>query len=203
MAGKKKVLELTVDSHKASEKGAKAAADARRTATWAKTMTKVVISQNNATAPFWHIVNFLGPGKCEPRGIVDLLAVRKNQADPGGALKRGDLFDIILIQVKGGSAKSPSSEDRERLRAVQNEYSAKEVLLSEWTKGSKAVFSRLVKDEWMKLTEPKDLAKIFGSGKKTSVKAKKSDSETAPLSPGVAAAKKAWATRRAQAAATK
>ena len=52
----------------------------------AKTMTKVVISQNNGQAPFWHVINFLGPGKCEPRGIVDLLAIRKNHLVPSTEL---------------------------------------------------------------------------------------------------------------------
>jgi len=30
------------------------------------------------------------------------MAIRKNHARPNGRFKRGDLFEIILIQIKGG-----------------------------------------------------------------------------------------------------
>lgn len=30
------------------------------TASWARTMTKVIISRNNKKPPFWHVINFLG-----------------------------------------------------------------------------------------------------------------------------------------------
>jgi hypothetical protein len=62
------------------------------------------------------VVDFVGPNGCESRGIVDLLAVRKNYAVHDGTLKRGDLLDIVLIQVKGGSASRPAQEDKGRLR---------------------------------------------------------------------------------------
>lgn len=193
------------------DKGKTPSEKAKRTATWAKTMTKVVISQNNGTAPFWHVINFLGPGKSEPRGIVDLLAIRKNQGDHALPLKRGDLFDVVLIQVKGGSSKMPTSEDRDRLRVVGKAYNAKEILLSEWIKGCKAMFKRLVEDEWVTI-EP---AAVFGPRIKTIVKAKsaqllsknftlstvskvkKLNVLIAPLSLKSSAAKKAWVTRRA------
>jgi hypothetical protein len=138
---------------------------ARKTATWARTMTKVVISQNNGEAPFWHVVNFLGPGKCEPRGIVDLLTVRKNQAHVSLPLKRGHLFEMVLIQVEGGSAKRPSAEERVRLRAVGAQYGARTILLSEWRKGFKAVFRRLDGDEWSDAIDP---ALVFGKRRRPS-----------------------------------
>jgi hypothetical protein len=165
---------------------------AARTATWAKTMTKVVIAQNNTDGPRWHVVNFLGPGKKESRGIVDLLAIRKNHVEPALPLKRGDLFDVVLIQVKGGSAPLPTEADRVRMRAVGEAYKAKAILLSEWVKGAKAVFSKLEGDDWVELSSPKDFAVIFGRRK-----TKAGSSSVATPSPaGVAAAKKAWATRR-------
>lgn len=192
-----------------SEKRQEAVKKAQTTASWAKTMTKVVIAQNNGSPPFWHVVNFLGPGKAESRGIVDLIAIRKNQTDPGLPLKRGDFFEIVLIQVKGGSAKLPSTEDRERLRLVGEEYKAKEILLSEWKKGSMPVLFRLADDKWVKLGLP-DVANIFGPRRKSKSK-EKSNVDTLlqvmgssapaessqPANLKTNAADKAWVTRRA------
>jgi len=62
-------------------------------------MTKVVIAQNSGTGPHWHVVNFLGQGKAEARGIVDLLAIRNSHTESGSPLKRGDLFEVVLIQA--------------------------------------------------------------------------------------------------------
>ena len=137
----------------------KAQEQSRKTATWAKTMTKVIISKNNKKGPFWHVINFLGPDKCESRGIVDLLAIRKNQSVHSAPLKRGDLFEIVLIQVKGGKAMRPSADERERLRIVAKEYGATTILLSEWKQGTRAKFHRLVDDEW---DEDVDQAEVFG-----------------------------------------
>jgi hypothetical protein len=50
----------------------------------------------------WQLVGFPGPGGRESAGIVDLLAIRKNHTKPKSPFKRGDLFEIILIQIKGG-----------------------------------------------------------------------------------------------------
>lgn len=190
----------------------KPAETAKQTATWAKTMTKVVISQNNGKAPFWHVINFLGPGKCESRGIVDMLAVRKNQGDHELPLNRGDLFEVVLIQVKGGSAKRPTADDRERLRVVKEIYNAKAILLSEWKKGSMPMFYELTEDDW---GEPINPAKIFGKrgrptgkaqsgktvSKKNSKKELSSDASSAftggPFGAKTNSAKKAWVTRKA------
>jgi hypothetical protein len=45
---------------------------------------------------------------------VDLLAVRKDHGKPIAETKRGDALQIILIQVKGGSAAMPTTEDGKR-----------------------------------------------------------------------------------------
>jgi hypothetical protein len=94
-------------------------------------------------------------------GVVDLVAIRKSTADPScHPLRPGDLFDIILIQMKGGSAKLPSLADRERLRAVAESYNARAVVLFEWSKATKAAFSVLTHDlRW----EESTCAEIFGS----------------------------------------
>jgi len=80
-------------------------------------------------------VDFVGPNRCESRGIVDLLAVRKNHAVQSDVLKRGDILDIVLIQVKGGNARFPTQEDVERLKKVARYHKAKAVVLSEWKRG--------------------------------------------------------------------
>ena len=145
----------------AEDKWVLAAEAAKRTARWARIMTKVLISQSSNKSsrqqPQWEILNFVGRNKAESRGIVDLLAIRKSHAEPGGKLKRGDLLEMVIIQVKGGKAKWPTAEDRERLRVVQERYGAREVLLSEWREGSRACFYRLSDDEWQLLANPEEV----------------------------------------------
>jgi hypothetical protein len=78
--------------------------------------------------------------------------------------KRGDAFQIILIQVKGGKAPMPTAEDGHRLRAVARQHRAKRVLLAAWTKGKAARFFRLRQrqakafGDWI---EVEDLNSIF------------------------------------------
>ena len=97
-------------------------------------MTKWLISKTKGKTT-WRLVTFPGPNGGESVGIVDLVAIRKNHATPKVGLKRGDLFEIILIQVKGGTSAWPSVDDANRLRRVARHYRAKEILLAEWKKG--------------------------------------------------------------------
>jgi len=46
-------------------------------------------------------------------------------------------LQMILIQVKGGSAPNPTFEDAARLRAVAKRHRACDVLLASWKKGGK------------------------------------------------------------------
>jgi hypothetical protein len=93
---------------------------------WAVTMTKVRIRQAGAHAPFprWHLLTFAGPDGGESRGVVDLIAIRKDHSTPRNGLKRGDARQILLIQVKGGYAAKPTAEDAERLRIVARRHGA-------------------------------------------------------------------------------
>jgi hypothetical protein len=135
------------------------------TGKWAVTMTKVRIRQAVAHAPFphWHLLTFSGNGGRESRGVVDMLAIRKDHSTPPSGAKRGDLFQIILIQVKGGYAAMPTAEDGKRLRIVAKKHGACAVLLGTWKKGKAAMFFSLrpsagVGKEW---TEVTDLDAIF------------------------------------------
>ena len=84
----------------------------------------------------WQFVSFRGRHKGEWRGVIDVIAIRKNTTQPTSLLlKRGDLFEIVLVQVKGGSARSPTQEDCVRLREVARQYDARSVVLFEWKKG--------------------------------------------------------------------
>jgi hypothetical protein len=122
-----------------------ATAKAIRTAKWATTMTRWAIgfetngrrlgSRTVKPTRRWQLVGFPGPAGRESAGIVDLIAIRKNHGKPNGKLKRGDLFEIILIQIKGGGARRPTLDDLRRLRAVAKRYNARDVALSEWVKG--------------------------------------------------------------------
>jgi hypothetical protein len=132
-----------------------AAEKAKLTAKWATTMTRWHIgfvtngkrlgSVKVKPTRRWQLVGFPGPGGQESAGIVDLLAIRKDHGSVNGHFKRGDLFEIILIQIKGGGARRPNADDIRRLRAVAKRYSAKDVILAEWVKGSHQNFYRLDK----------------------------------------------------------
>lgn len=133
---------------------------------WAVTMTKVSIRQAVSRTPFprWHFVSFSGPDGGESRGVVDLIAIRKDHSTALPGMKRGDAFQIILIQVKGGYAARPTAEDGERLRAVARRHHAHSVLLAAWKKGKAAQFFSLRpkviegKSDWIEVI---DLKAVF------------------------------------------
>jgi hypothetical protein len=107
----------------------------------------------------WRFVEFGGKTGSESRGIVDFIAIRKHHQQIDG-LKRGDLFDLILIQTKGGSAAHPTDEDAGRLNKVREYHRAKEVLLVEWNRRKSLKVFRLEGLVW----EPIDrsgLAEVF------------------------------------------
>jgi len=134
------------------------------TGKWAVTMTKVCIRQAIAHKPFpfWHFATFAGPGGREARGVVDLIAIRKDHGTPRNGLKRGDALQIVLIQVKGGIAAKPTADDAKRLRIVARQHGAREVLLAAWKKGKAARFYSLRKKTgaltWIEIT---DLRTVF------------------------------------------
>jgi hypothetical protein len=140
---------------------AKITSAAIRTAKWATTMTRWRIgfeiggrrlpAGGVKPARRWQLVGFPGPVGRESAGIVDLIAIRKDHATLNGDFKRGDAFEIILIQIKGGGARWPSANDVRRLRAVARRYRAKHVMLAEWVKGSHHKFYKLQKS----ILEPK------------------------------------------------
>ncbi len=123
------------------------AAKASKTARWARTMTKCMISLSRRAGVKWVLVEFGGITGSESRGIVDIIAIRKNHKEVEG-FKRGDLFEIVLIQTKGGSAAPPSPEDIRRLKAVAKHHKAKAVLLAEWKKGKNPILFRLGRTRW-------------------------------------------------------
>jgi hypothetical protein len=102
----------------------------------------------------WKFVSFRGANRGEWRGVVDLIAIRKNSRQPSGVvLKRGDLFDIVLIQVKGGSARGPTANDCQRLLQVKRLYRAKSVVQFQWRKGESSLFFTLARNlEWKPTT---------------------------------------------------
>jgi hypothetical protein len=124
---------------------------ARHTDRWTEIILRAVSSK---VAKRWRFVSFRGKGKGEWVGVVDLLALRKNTGNPNRLpLKRGDLFEIILIQMKGGSARRPSLEERRRLRTVGRHYRVKEVVLFEWSRAKATTFSILTSRlEWEEST---------------------------------------------------
>jgi hypothetical protein len=120
---------------------------AHATGRWAEIIFRALSSR---VAGRWKFVSFRGANKAEWRGVVDLIAIRKNSKEPAGdILKRGDLFDIILIQIKGGSARGPTRDDCLRLREVKRLYRAKAVVQFQWRKGKSSKFLYLGRNrEW-------------------------------------------------------
>jgi hypothetical protein len=91
---------------------------------------------------------------------VDLIAIRKNtRQPPGHLLKRGDLFDIVLIQIKGGTARDPTEDDCQRLREVKRFYRAKDVVQFQWRKGQSSDFFVLGRNLKWQPTSSRDLFK--------------------------------------------
>lgn len=91
----------------------------------------------------WRVIDFSGRGGGESRGIVDAIAVRKDHRDHGKGLKRGDLLEIVLLQIKGGAASMPSSKDISRLRKVKSAHAAAEVVLVRWSRQKHFKYYRL------------------------------------------------------------
>ena len=142
---------------KTAEEWAEIVSKARNTGKMANTLAKALAKRYSYR---WQFVDFRGPDGEESGGIVDIVAIRKCGKKPTvKGLKRLDLFDIILIQVKGGSAKSPTDSDIRRLQVVRDEYKAEGIVLFEWKDKTVAQFKEL-KDsgEWSATTA----AKLFG-----------------------------------------
>ena len=121
---------------------------AHRTAKWARTMTKWLVTYSRRTGAKWNLVDFGGKTRAEARGIVDLIAIRKNHRHDGPRLKRGDLFEIVLIQTKGGSAPRPTAEDVARLSRVAMYHRARAVVLAEWRRAERLKLFRLNGTRW-------------------------------------------------------
>ena len=131
---------------------------ALHTAKWARTMTKWLVTYSRRTGARWNLVDFGGKTKAEARGIVDLIAVRKDHRHDGPGLKRGDLFEIVLIQTKGGSAPRPTADDLARLSRVAKHHRAKAVILAEWRRAEKLELFRLNRMRWQSVSPDE----IFG-----------------------------------------
>ena len=123
---------------------------------WTEILFRALTSR---VAKRWRFVSFRGIGGGEWRGIVDVLAIRKDTAhSTHDILKSGDLFELILVQMKGGSARKPNAAEIRRLQAVKGRYGAKDIVLFSWIKGKSCEFFKLSRGEW-KASSPRD---IFG-----------------------------------------
>ena len=78
------------------------------------------------------------------RDPSDRFRLRRQLQKAKAPFKRGDLFEIILIQIKGGGARRPDKSEIKRLRDVAKHYNARDVVLAEWVKGNELRFNRLV-----------------------------------------------------------
>lgn len=125
-------------------------------------MTKWLITRSGNAGPKWRFMEFGGTSGAESRGIVDILAIRKDHRREEVGMKRGDCFEMIFIQTKGGSAPRPKEADVARLSRLAQLYNAKDVVLAEWKKGRHLQLYRLVDGEWI----PATAKQIFGKTRK-------------------------------------
>ena len=150
-----------------------ATAKAARTARWATTMTKWSIrhvtggkrrgAANRRAVKRWQFVAFAGPDGAESRGIVDLVAIRRDHRTNNDSFKPGDLFEIVLIQIKGGAAADPTPADLKRLRAVARYYKSRAVVLASWLKGTEPTFRVLTSGFAANAWKTVDAIEIFGA----------------------------------------
>lgn len=131
---------------------------AQHTARWARTMTKWLITRSNKRGAKWQFVVFGGKAGAESYGIVDLMAIRKDHNPTDPAVKRGDLFEIILIQVKGGRSRFPTDEDIDRLKIGAEYHRARTIILAEWKKSEALQLYELHDKAWQAIPAEK----IFG-----------------------------------------
>lgn len=97
-------LQMTVGEKAAhTRKWRRASQLAHEKAKNAKTFTKYILSQKG-----YKCISLDSKKGYEYKGIVDLIAVRRDRKDP-------DRLNVVLIQVKGGSAKV-SRDELKRLR---------------------------------------------------------------------------------------
>jgi hypothetical protein len=143
---------------KTDSEWAEIVATAQSTGKMANTLAKALAKRYSHR---WKFVDFRGPNGQESAGIVDIIAIRKSSSVPSyPVLKKLDLFDIMLIQVKGGTARNPTAEEEQRLRVVADKYDADAIVLFRWNKEKKiAEFCSLTNaNEW----EAKTPSKLFG-----------------------------------------
>jgi hypothetical protein len=126
-------------------------------------MAKWLITFAGGAKKKWRFVEFGGPTGSESRGIVDILAIRKDHGREAEGRKRSDCFEIVLIQAKGSTSPRPKKEDVARLSRLAWLYQAKAVVLAEWKKGERLQLCRLEDDEW-RITTSKE---IFGTKRET------------------------------------
>jgi len=106
--------------------------------------------------PRWQLVEFMGKKGKESAGIVDILAIRKDHKKlKNVGFKPGDLFEIMVIQVKGGNARWPSKEEINRLQRVADYYIANNVVLFNW-KNEQLTSYRLKNLDFRKKLNPQD-----------------------------------------------
>jgi len=158
---KKKVA--TTRSTETKERRDRITTKVRKSARMANTLAKALPAR---VAHRWQFMDFLGPGGNESAGVVDLLAIRRNFSKiPSVApLKQYDLFDIMLVQVKGGDSPMPTNDDKARLKIVKDRYGALEIVLFEWNNRKGITrFSRLDESlEWQERTA----TQLFGKAVK-------------------------------------
>jgi hypothetical protein len=121
-------------------------------------MTKWLVTYTRRSGARWNVIDFGGKQRAESRGIVDLMAIRKDHRRDRLGLRRGDAFEIVLTQTKGGSARRPTAQDVARLASVARRHRATAVILAEWKRAETLDLFKLSRSRWVRVTADE----IFG-----------------------------------------
>lgn len=144
-------MTLTPEKMSASQK-------AHHTAKWARTDDEVARHIQSAHGSQMELGGFRGQGEGRSSRYCGPDRDCKDHRHDGPGLKRGDLFDIVLIQTKGGSASRPTPDDLARLSRVARHHRAQAVILAEWRRAEKLELFKLSGKRW----EPVSPDDVFG-----------------------------------------
>jgi hypothetical protein len=92
--------------------------DVKRTM-WALCLPSAENRAGIRIAQRWQFFDFLGSRGTKSRSVVDIIGISRDHRPAPSVLRRGDLFDIVLIRVNGESGPWPTPADVRRLRAVR------------------------------------------------------------------------------------
>ena len=139
-----------VKKKEAAAATAAVATNARRVEGWTEARFRAMTKRVGGR---WKVVSLRGKSGADSKGVVDLVAVRRNLRLPAPhGLAAGDLLDSVIVRLHSADAAKPTPKDVARLRRVARRYAALRIVLHTWTKGAPGEFHLLeARTKWKKV----------------------------------------------------